>query len=378
MMKPTIFCLLLLFSVNIAAAEYTITVNTSQNGDADWLIEKYNKLDEAGFNEWITVGQNISKYKNFTEFEMIKQLEISATNFSNRSMKIENVNITYDSKKTLSGGLGIIKYTFLWKNFSYMDSEKIYIGDAIPENVPLLSPENQLIIRIPEGYNVTNATPAYDKMNGNILIWDSTLYNNFSRGGPFIELSQSNATNMTGSQNVNESWLEKWHVKEIIIISVIILALVAFIRFWKKKRSENVPTTKMKFYEDMLTEVPKEMIHEISEIPEAWTKIVQKVQDELGNESVEELEKAAREQRLKNMGLDPNIPLSEFAKEDLEDEEMIKQFILRSGGQAYQSDIVEHSGLSKSKISMVLSKMKDDGMIIKIRKGKENLIRLVK
>jgi uncharacterized membrane protein len=76
------------------------------------------------------------------------------------------------------------------------------------------------------------------------------------------------------------------------------------------------------------------------------------------------------------MGLDPSIPLSDMSFEDIDDEEMIRQFLLRKGGQAYQSDIVEHSRLSKSKISMVLSKMKGDGKVIKIRKGKENLIRL--
>lgn len=58
------------------------------------------------------------------------------------------------------------------------------------------------------------------------------------------------------------------------------------------------------------------------------------------------------------------------------DEEMIQQYLTRSGGQAYQSDIIKESGLSKSKISSVFAKMKDDGKVIKIRKGKENLIRL--
>jgi DNA-binding transcriptional ArsR family regulator len=134
----------------------------------------------------------------------------------------------------------------------------------------------------------------------------------------------------------------------------------------------------MEFYEDMITEVPNEMLNEISEIPEFWKKMVQSVQKEHGTKSVEELEKAVREQRLINLGLDPNIPLSDLDIEDLDDEEMIMQFLLRKGGQAYQSDIVEHSKLSKSKISMVLSKMKGDGKIIKIRKGKENLIRLAK
>jgi DNA-binding transcriptional ArsR family regulator len=165
--------------------------------------------------------------------------------------------------------------------------------------------------------------------------------------------------------------LAKWPIFEIVIILLSIMALVAIVRLWKKKLSGNATTA------DMVTQVPKEMLHELSEIPEAWTKIVKSIQNEYGNESIEELEKAAREQRLKNIGIDTSIPLSELAKEDIEDEEMIRQFLLRSGGQAYQSDIVNQSGLSKSKISMVLSKMKDDGMIIKIRKGKENLIRLV-
>ncbi len=69
--------------------------------------------------------------------------------------------------------------------------------------------------------------------------------------------------------------------------------------------------------------------------------------------------------------------LSPTVTEVLEDEEMIEQILIRSGGQMYQSEIVKLSGLSKSKISIVLSKMKEDGMIIKIKKGKGNIIRLV-
>ena len=64
-------------------------------------------------------------------------------------------------------------------------------------------------------------------------------------------------------------------------------------------------------------------------------------------------------------------------EEILGDEEMIQRYLIKFGGQAYQTDIVKESGLSKSKISIVLAKMKDEGQIIKIRKGKENIIRLV-
>ncbi|MCD4797410.1 MAG: hypothetical protein K8R19_00175, partial [Methanosarcinales archaeon] len=65
--------------------------------------------------------------------------------------------------------------------------------------------------------------------------------------------------------------------------------------------------------------------------------------------------------------------LSPDATEVLGDEEMIEQILIRSGGQMYQSEIVKLSGLSKSKISIVLSEMKEDGKIIKIKKGKGNI-----
>ncbi len=54
------------------------------------------------------------------------------------------------------------------------------------------------------------------------------------------------------------------------------------------------------------------------------------------------------------------------------------EYLIKCGGQAYQPDIVTESWLSKSKISSVLSRMKKEGRIIKIKNGKENIIRLVK
>ncbi len=378
-----IFYLFFILGINGVAAESIITINVSESGDAFWTMEKFIHFSkESDFNEWVTMGQNLSRYRNVPEYDdMIKSFQNWSLNFSNRSMEIQTFNITYDTRKTLSEELGIIRYTFLWKNFSYTDSKGIRIGDALPDNVLLLSADSQLIIRIPEGYEVTTSMPVYDKRNQNLLIWDGTLYSNFSRGGPFLILSPivpSHEMNTTNLQHLNGLNSTTWTIAAIAIFLLVIMVSIAFIRLWKKMHSENISTAKIKFYEEMVTQVPKEMLNELSEIPSVWAKIVQSVQNEFGKESVEELEKAAREQRLRNMGLDSSIPLSELDKEDLEDEEMIKQFILRSGGQAYQSDIVDHSGLSKSKISMVLSKMKEDGMIIKIRKGKENLIRLVK
>lgn len=382
MMKVLIFCIFLILGTNMAAAESIITVNVNETSDALWVMEKIIPLTKSDLNEWenmIDTGQNISRYRNIPEYEdLFITLQNFSVNFSNRSTEVETYNITYDTKKTLTDGQGIIRYIFVWKNFSYKDSENIFIGDAFPGGVFQLSTDSQLRIKIPDGYEVVNATPVWDKRNGNLLVWDGTLSGNFSVGQPFIVLSPVNISNSTTPLEVNDSTSWKWLIIGGVILFFIIIASVAFYRFYKNKRLEKVSTAKMEFYEDMITEVPNEMLNEISEIPEFWKKMVQSVQKQHGTQSVEELEKAVRAQRLINMGLDPSIPLSDLNIEDLDDEEMIRQFLLRKGGQAKQSEIVEHSRLSKSKISMVLSKMKGDGKILKIRKGKENLIRLAK
>lgn len=382
MMKVLIFCLFFILGAGASSAESIITININDSVDAVFVMEKIIPLTNSELNEWenvIKTGQNISKYRNIPEYEdLFLTFQNFSLNFSNRSTEVETFNLTYEARKTLTDGLGIIRYTFIWKNFTYNDSEKIYIGDALPEGVFVLSADSQLKIVIPDGFKVDDATPIFDKRNGNLLVWDGTLSSNFSAGQPFIVISKRNISNLTEPVSVKSSKSWEWFIISGVILFIGIITLVAFYRFWKNKRLEKVSSTKMEFYEDMITEVPNEMLNEISEIPEFWKKMVQSVQKEHGRESLEELEKAAREQRMINMGLDPSIPLSELDMEDMDDEEMIRQFLLRKDGQAYQSEIVEHSKLSKSKISMVLSKMKGDGKIIKIRKGKENLIRLAK
>jgi uncharacterized membrane protein len=60
----------------------------------------------------------------------------------------------------------------------------------------------------------------------------------------------------------------------------------------------------------------------------------------------------------------------------LSDQEKVVMYLEEAGGQMFQSDLVKKTDFSKSKLSMVLSDLKEKGTIQKIKKGKENLIRL--
>lgn len=321
-MKIALLFIFLILLAHEAGAESIITAEVNESGNALWTLEKRQLLTAPEMNEWaglIKTGQNISRYREIAEFDdMIKSFLQSARNFSKRPMNVEKVNISYDTIKTLSGGFGVIRYNFWWNNFSHTDSGNIYVGDAFQEGL-VLPPGSVLVIRIPEGYDVRSASPYFDKREGDRLIWEGTLYSRFGRGEPEVVLTRT---------------VYRW-AAWLVIGALVFLVFGASVVFWKRKRSSvyrTVDTTQVDGKDEVTVQPPIPAIEQV-QFP---------------------------------------IPV----EEDLLEEEKIKRFLIKSGGQAFQSDIVKDIGVSKSKISMVLSRMKENGKIIKIRKGRENLIRL--
>jgi uncharacterized membrane protein len=71
-------------------------------------------------------------------------------------------------------------------------------------------------------------------------------------------------------------------------------------------------------------------------------------------------------------------PSSLSEAEDAGLEERITTFLADGGGEKYQSEIVKTLGLPKSTVSSALNSLHAKGLISKVKKGRENLIRLVK
>ena len=57
-----------------------------------------------------------------------------------------------------------------------------------------------------------------------------------------------------------------------------------------------------------------------------------------------------------------------------DDVEFVLDLLDRHGGQLPQQKIVQHSPWGKSKVSVVLSAMEDEGLIVKVQVGLQNLI----
>ena len=74
-------------------------------------------------------------------------------------------------------------------------------------------------------------------------------------------------------------------------------------------------------------------------------------------------------------GGEPVIPLSEAEEAGLE--ERIIKLLETGGGEQYQSEIIKTLGLPKSTVSSTLNSLHRKGTIQKVKKGRENLIRLM-
>ncbi len=60
-----------------------------------------------------------------------------------------------------------------------------------------------------------------------------------------------------------------------------------------------------------------------------------------------------------------------------EDEKRLLGFIVDAGGSLYQSDLVDRSGFSKGKVSLVLDRLEARGVVKRERSGMTNLVTMI-
>jgi uncharacterized membrane protein len=60
-----------------------------------------------------------------------------------------------------------------------------------------------------------------------------------------------------------------------------------------------------------------------------------------------------------------------------QDERVVLGLVVESGGSAFQSDLVERSGFSKGKVSLVLDRLEARGIVQRKRSGMTNLITVI-
>lgn len=295
---------------------YTITVQ--EDGSARWQVEYRTPLatdaETALFGEY-AAGIKTLYLPQFQD--LIERSAAQATIANARPMSVGDFSGTADIQTSPTGRYGIVLYTFTWNGFAGTGSG-LEIGDAFAGGM-YLPRDTSLTIRYPDSYQVKSVDPAPDRTGSTMLTWYGQRTFGIARP---------------------EIILEKTGLPLVLILTVAgVLFLLAGGTFFLLRKRHRRP------------EGPRARAGEPAD----------------DADSTESPETAG-------VADPPANSLSASEMHTLGDQ--IVRLLHEAGGEMYQSDIVKRLGLPKSTVSSALNDLHGRGDIVKVKKGRENLIRL--
>jgi len=329
-----LFCLAYVAAV-AGASSTGIRVEVLPGGDARWTTEKKIPLeapeDVAGWDA--TAAQGTDHYKS--EFDSRMKDTVSRISAAiGRPMGVKDVAVTVEKSHpyALSDNgtvtYGIIRYEFTWTGFAMASGGSLEVGDAFVDGF-LLNKEDYITFIFPPGYDVAGISPAPDDVKYAYqpqVRWTGSALNGT---GEDVRLFPSGEPSVIMRKAAVPLSLDWWMLVPVVLVSAIVGFGAGYVLL---RRQQPGPVE--------LPPLPDRVI-----VPDAGTEPLPEPQESAGDRY-------------------------------LSDEEKVVMYLEEAGGQMFQSDLVRKTDFSKSKLSMVLSDLKEKGTILKIKKGKENLIRL--
>ncbi|WP_049971090.1 helix-turn-helix transcriptional regulator [Haladaptatus cibarius] len=322
------------------------------NGSAQWTFRYERTLaNEQERNQFQQFAQefNNSQTELYTDFQK-NAVELTNTggNATGRVMKAENFSKNaYIGGGGLNKNRGIVEMSFKWSSFAAQDSGSIVIGDVFKGGLYL--GENQtLVVEPEEGMIFKSAEPTEQRnMTDETLAESDTV----SWSGPYEfndqrpkvafnsvqETTTVSGTTTPGSGAPPGSGGEEPNAQSpmmLFIAAVVLLIGLAAVFAWRQGNLGSLSSTQS--------------------TPRGGG----------GGATTPE----------SNSGGNAKPAVSD--EELLTDEARVKKLLRENGGRMKQVNIVDETGWSKSKVSMLLSEMEDEGEISKLRVGRENIISL--
>ncbi|GAB3027357.1 hypothetical protein GCM10025298_14670 [Natronobiforma cellulositropha] len=253
--------------------------------------------------------------------------------------------------------MGVVEMQFTWNGFAHVDDDgRVTIGDVFDPGI-IVMPGQTLTITAEDDL-VFDRTDPSGHYGGDSLEESRTV--SWSGDGDSVEIRSvvllppeiANADPGTNLETTDESDTPADRAGWLLAAFVALLAVggVAYAGYRLSARSPTEPTV-----DDGERDEDPEPVGDSARL----------------EVDLENLPPASESEH------DPAAsPLSVPDEELLTDDDRVVALIRRNGGRMKQVNIVEETGWSKSKVSMLLSEMEDDGTISKLRVGRENIISL--
>ncbi len=315
-----------------------------------------NETERQNFKTFATeFNQNTTRLYSRFEHDG-KGLVSDGNNTTGRQMAARNFSRhAYIRNTSTRQTVGVVEMSFMWTNFTAKNGQNIVVGDVFDGGL-YLGPKQKLVVRHGPSLVFAQAVPQGELSNPDSLSASDTVTwqgeREFNDKRPHIVFRPKSAkpvqgTNTTETNVANESSASNTTVATVKgstggdgstpwLVGLLALLVLAGIgaAWWYYQHSDG--------------EFPSGM---------------------MGGSDGDDGDDDSG----------PDAPLAEPSVEDTEllsDEDRVVSLLEERGGRMKQVNIVEATGWSKSKVSMLLSDMADEDIVSKLRVGRENVISL--
>lgn len=312
----------------------TVTrLEVESDGDATWILKTRTRLETdddvrtyESFQE--TFRENRSAYLGEYRDQMTSIVE-TASNDTGREMAARNFTAE-TSVQAVPRRWGVVTYEFAWDGFAGRQGDAVLVGDVF-ENGLLIAENDTLQLVAPDGYAARTVEPEPDDSDGDQLVWRGR--EDFADGQPAARLEPASAP--SDPTDTGRSW-----VGVLGLLGAAVLAIGGAVAY----RTVG---------DDVLRRVRGETVGDDENTTET---------DASGVES--DVQSPPPE----NSVVSDAGPVS--------DRDRVRDLLRANDGQMKQSEIVDEVDWSKSKVSRVVAKLDEDGVVSKVRIGRENVVRL--
>lgn len=214
-----------------------LDISLADDGTAEWTIEHRYRLadesDEMAFGDLENdIRENESAYLDRFNQRMEPTLD-AAIAATGREMAITDVAIETETR-ALPQEYGIVRYTFTWQEFSSVENDELYAGDAIAGL--FLDDDSVLRMSWSDRYDLADVSPAPSDEDDRSVIWRGPT--EFDRDEPRLLLHHT-----TESQIVDDSG---WWLLPAGIFVVFLVLLAGWLyrdRYHTDGTDSAIPTT---------------------------------------------------------------------------------------------------------------------------------------
>ena len=337
----------------------TFQVTLYQNGSAKWAIihrtPLENDTDQQQFEEFAEAFEQTEQplYQNFVEQSTL--LTQYGTNVTGRNMSATD----YERSAAVDPlqNTGTVRMSFRWHNFAVVEGDSVVVSDVFDGGFYIGSSQSFVFERGPE-LAFADVRPEPDSQsapdsleNSESVTWNGEQ--SFNDRRPYVELRPRETGQSAGTEQRTTAGGDtsdaatggpSWMLPAAVVFVVVLAGGVAAWRSGALGRAlgtddDEPPASAPSTSADA---------EEASTAPPSDTAAATDTPDE------------------------PAVPDEEL----LTDSDRVRKLLEENGGRMKQVDIVDSTDWSKSKVSMLLSDMADEGDISKLRVGRENIISL--